>query len=269
MLCFFPVQEVSRATEEVRRLKRILLSLPELGLRVDWLRDRLGTWPVETSAQRLNALCEQSERSDPTAREALLAVALYFAASGSTPLASELREHCVERKLLGLSRMLDWRRAGEPVVHPPAAEIPDYGMGRELTVGERRSLARRPRRGTIEKLLMDPHPMVIRQLLENPGLVEDDVLRLATQRPARADALQELAASTHWLCRRRVRLALVLNPGTPRHISMPLLTICNRSDLLEVATTSTVPNLVRVTARELLGKRPPLQRSDAADAVLQ
>jgi hypothetical protein len=257
-----------RTPEEVRRLKRLLLSLPELGLRVNWLRDRLGTWPVETSAFRLDGLCEESERSDPKAREALLAVALFLANSGSTPLVCGLRAQCAEHKLLSLARMLDWRRSGPPV-ESPALEIPDYGMGRELTVGERRSLARRPRRSTIEKLLMDPHPLVIRQLLENPGLVEDDVLRLATQRPARGDALQELVASTHWLCRRRVRLALVLNPSTPPHISMPLVVVCNRNDLLEVATTTTVPTLLRVVARELLGKRPPLRRRDAADGVLQ
>jgi hypothetical protein len=164
--------------------------------------------------------------------------------------------------------MLDWRRAAPPI-EPPVLEVPDYGTGRELTVGERRSLARRPRRGSIEKLLMDPHPLVIRQLLENPSLVEDDVLRLATQRPARGEALQELVGSTHWLCRRRVRLALVLNPGTPPHVAVPLLVVCNRNDLLEVATTTTVPTLLRVAARELLGKRPPLRRADAADGVLQ
>jgi hypothetical protein len=64
-------------------------------------------------------------------------------------------------------------------------------------------------------------------------------------------------------------LALVLNPGTPPHISMPLLSVCNRNDLTEVRTTTTVPRLLRVAARELLGKRPPLQRADAADVVLQ
>jgi hypothetical protein len=165
--------------------------------------------------------------------------------------------------------MLDWRTAGGHSGSPTSEEVPDYGAGRELTVGERRSLARRPQRGVIEKLLLDPHPLVIRQLLENPGLVEDDVLRLATKRPARLDVLQVLSRSAHWLCRSRVRLALVLNPGTPPHVSMPLLMVCNRNDLLEVTTTTTVPKLVRVTARQLLGKRPPLERADRADAVLQ
>jgi hypothetical protein len=262
------VEEEFRAHDEARRLKRLIVSLRELGLRVNWLRDRLATWPVETSSLYLNALSEQSERSDPAAREALLPVALFFAMSGATPLVVQLREQCLERKLLGLARMLDWRRSA-PLLQSPLGDVPDYGTGRELTVGERRTLARRPSRGTIAKLLLDPHPLVIRQLLENPSLVEDDVLRLATQRPARPDALQELVASTHWMCRSRVRLALVLNPGTPPHISMPLLSVCNRNDLTEVRTTTTVPRLLRVAARELLGKRPPLQRADAADVVLQ
>ena len=165
--------------------------------------------------------------------------------------------------------MLDWRTRGAQHINPPSEEVPDYGAGRELTVGERRSLARRPSRGSIEKLLLDPHPLVIRQLLENPSLVEEDVLRLATKRPARVEALQVLASSAQWLCRGRVRLALVLNPGTPPHISMPLLVVGNRRDLMEVVATTTVPRLLRVTARDLLGKRPPLERKDSADAVWQ
>jgi hypothetical protein len=136
--------------------------------------------------------------------------------------------------------------------------VPDYGTGRELTVGERRSLARRPSRRSFEMLLRDPHPLVIRQLLYNPKLTEDDVVRLVAHRPARAETLLEIARLPRWLSRPRVRLAMLLNPGTPQHIAVPLLGVCTRGELREVVSSADTAVLLRATAAELLVRRPPI-----------
>ena len=74
---------------------------------------------------------------------------------------------------------------------PATSGIPDYGRGRPLTLGERKSLARRPDRAMLDRLLHDPHPDVIRRLLRNPRLTEDDVVRLAARRPGRPEVLVE------------------------------------------------------------------------------
>src|SRR2546430_7350917 len=49
---------------------------------------------------------------------------------------------------------------------PPPAEIDERKLaasstGRALTLGERRALARKPSRAAFDKLLRDPHPLVI------------------------------------------------------------------------------------------------------------
>lgn len=255
---------------DLERLERIVLALPDPGLRVAWLAERLEHWPPDASARLLNALCEQSERSDPNARETLLAVAMLFARLGASPLLDLLREEVAAQRLLALDRML--RRAPQPVVRDrPAAElpVPDYGVGRELTLGERRSLARRPNRRAFDKLLSDPHPLVIRQLLANPKLTEADVIRLVTRRPARVEVLQEVALSARWLSRRRVRQAILLHPGAPPEIAVPLVVVCNRVQLRELVASTDTSVVLRAIAVELLERRPPLPKVDRADAVLQ
>ncbi|MBK8998746.1 MAG: hypothetical protein IPM35_23740 [Myxococcales bacterium] len=255
---------------DVERLKRLLLSLADTGLRVGWLSEQLEVGPVARSARLLDELCDASERSDPEAREALLAVSLYFVSRAPAELIERLREEAQSRHLLGLSRLL--RRGPPPVlVDRPATElpVPDYGAGRELTLGERRSLARRPNRRSFDKLLSDPHPLVIRLLLQNPKIVEDDVVRLVARRPARAEVIAEVAQSLRWLSRSRVRLAIVLNPGSPPEIAMPLLPVCKRTELKEVVRATESSMVLRATALELLERRPPIKGVDRADAVLQ
>lgn len=242
------------------RLKRTLLSLSEVSLRVEWLRDRLSTWPAAEAAPVLNELCEENERSEPAAREALLAVAVLFAGLGECPLAEELRQQAEARRLLSLERLL--RRAPPPTHVERRTDdlpVPDYGVGRELSVGERRSLARRPNRRAFDRLLSDPHPLVIRQLLKNPLLTEEDVLRLAARRPARFEVMREIAQFARWLSQPRVRMSILLNPGSPPEIAMPLLAICHRGELAEVLESSDTSTVLRLTALELFERRPPLE----------
>jgi hypothetical protein len=251
------------------RVRRVVLGLPEVALRVEWLRDYLGSAPCERTAVELERLCEASERSDPGARETVLSLALLFARFGDQGFVERLRSRAETDHLLSLGRLLRTAPAPLRSVPPPeSAPVPDYGTGRELTVGERRSLARAPSRTAFDKLLADPHPLVIRQLLENPRLTEDDVVRIATRRPVRPEAVTAIARSERWLKRPRVRLAILLNPGSPPNVAMPLLAACTRTELLEILHGTDTSKVLRSTARELLARRPPLEEPDAADHVV-
>jgi hypothetical protein len=248
---------------EVERLKRVLLSLPDLALRTGWLRDFLANSSEHDRATVLNALCEDNERAEPQAREAILVVALLLASLGECAWVDQLRVQAEARHLLSLSRLV--RRAPPPSGRPPPElPVPDYsGTGRELTVGERKSLARSPNRKAFEKLLKDPHPLVIRQLLENPRLTEDDVVRMTARRPARSEVLEAIAQSSRWLSRPRVRLSMLFNPGSPPAITMPLLAVCTRNELSEVLHHSESSNVLRSAAHELLERLPPWRASEA------
>ena len=94
-------------------------------------------------------------------------------------------------------------------------------------------------------------------LLGNPKTIEADVVRLATARPARVSLMTEIAR-THWIERLKVRTSFLHNPGTPTELSIPLLYVCTRQELVEVARSAKVPPWVRRSAIELLEQRPPL-----------
>jgi hypothetical protein len=121
----------------------------------------------------------------------------------------------------------------------------------------------------LEKLLRDPHPLVLRQLLGNPRLTEDDVVRLAARRPLHEAIVETLAESPRWLRRPRIRLTLLLNPGTPEQVSMPLLAVCTRCELLEVVHGVDAPLALRAAAQELLERSPPLQKGAATSDLMQ
>ena len=254
----------------LEQLKRTLLSLPELPLRVGWLRDHLASVSDGTAAELLNGLCEENDRSSARAREAALVVAILFAGLGDCAFAERLRQHAHERHLLSLSRMLRKAPASHASERPPSeTPVPDYGAGRELTLGERKSLARSPSRHSFEKLLSDPHPQVIRQLLMNPRLTEDDVVRLAARRPARIEVIEAIAQSSRWLSHARVRLTILLNPGSPPSVAMALLACCTRGELVDVVHGADASMVLRATAQELLQLRPPLKSYEPTDLLLQ
>src|SRR5262249_28348640 len=151
--------------------------------------------------------------------------------------------------------------ASSSTAPPPEQEarVPDYGAGRALTLGERRALARRPSRAGFEKLFADPHPMVIRLLLDNPRVTEDDVIRLSSRRPVRSEILAEVIRHGRWSHRVRVRRTLVLNPDAPPELVIPLLGLLTRPELRQVAASTELSALVRATAREFFVRRPPLR----------
>jgi hypothetical protein len=242
-----------------KRLKRILLSLPDAGLRLGWLESELARIGPREAATLLNCVAKESEASEPDAREALLSIVMCLADPEHGSLVEDMRREAAEQELFSLGRLV--RRAPPPsiLVPPPDGErIPDYGKGRELTLGERRSLARRPNRRAFEKLCHDPHPLVIRQLLENPLMVEGDAIRIATIRPARRETIQQLVRSARWMARPRVRLSILLNPGSPPEVAVPLVALCNREELRDVLRSTEISVILRGTAQELLARRPPM-----------
>jgi hypothetical protein len=141
---------------------------------------------------------------------------------------------------------------------PRPRDVPDYGRGRPLTLGERKSIARRPPPHLLPKVLADPHPDVIRNLLAASRLTEDDVVRLATKRPNKPEVLLEVARHPRWCQRPRVRLALVLNPMTPNEIAIAMIALLRRNELKSVVDATALHPAVRAAARERLARRPPM-----------
>ena len=230
------------------------------GLRVAYLASEIESRPLALAAEALDDVCGAAEQAAPNARELLVSLVDLLAGDRGAHLAEKLREHAAQHSLLALGRLLR-RPASSSRLRTEGTEarIPDYGTGRALTLGERKALARKPSRKAMEKLLADPHPAVIRTLLHNPKVVEDDVVRLAARRPNDPALLAAVAGSPRWAHRVKVRMAIVLNPDTPAAVAIPLLALLVRPELRLVAEAADLAPALRAAAHDLLMRRPPVR----------
>jgi len=240
------------------RILRTTLSLADAALRAGYVRTVLASEPLEVVAEALDALALKAELGEPDGREVLVAIvdALGDPALGET--VQRLREQAAGASLLPLDRLLRRPARQGPTTSDRPPRPPDYGYGRPLTLGERKSLARKPDRALLERLVHDPHPDVIRRLLANPRITEEDVVRLACKRPARADVLTEIARTPRWVHRPRVRLALMLNPGTPFEVAAPIAALLLRHELRLVAEYTYASQALRALCLEHWRRRVPL-----------
>jgi hypothetical protein len=243
-------------------LVRGTLALGDPRLRVAYVADAARTWSVERFAGALDVVCARAEQAEVAAREALIAVVDALNGEGMDEIVQRLREQAAGESLLALERLVRPSPRSTPpgsASRPPRA--PDFVPGRELTLGERKWLARRPDRETMQRLLADPHPEVIRRCLGNPRITEDDVVRLAAKRPGRREVLVEIARS-RWAHSPRVRVALVLNPATSEEIAVRIAGLLLRPELELVARSPGASALLRAVCLEHLERRPPVKEPE-------
>lgn len=247
---------------------RTTCAIPEAALRSAFMRDLLLRSDVSYLAAVLDIVCARAEQAEEAAREALVALVDALNHESCVPVVRLLREEAFGVPHLALERLVRKPVSIVPsrdVGKPEDDRVPDYGKGRPLTLGERKSLARKPDRGTMDRLLRDPHPDVIRMVLAGPKVTEEDVLALAARRPCRPDVLTEIARQPRWAHRPRIRMALVLNPDTPLEIAAPVVGLLMRHELRLVATSPTVAPAVRALCLEHFERRPPAAFGDVPE----
>jgi hypothetical protein len=254
---------------EAEAIVRATCGMKEAELRVSYLKALLRESELGALASSLDALCARAQQAEPDAREVLMALVDAIQDPTLGDIVRKLRDEAARVPLLALERVVRYpssipspeQGAGPKDAKdsaPHTDHVPDYGRGRTLTLGERKALARMPTRDMTERLLRDPHPDVIRRLLVNPKITEDDVLTLAVRRPGRPEVLAEIARTPRWMHRPRIRMALVLNPGTPMDVGAPLVGLLVRQELELVATSPKVAPALRALCLEHLERRPPV-----------
>lgn len=239
------------AENAARHLAEKLYGLKELPMRVTVLSEALLSLPYDEATELMQSLLTLSATHRSPYREA--AFALIKLASIQPPLPYDFISHVYE--------IAHQRGYGEVVtllLRPPAKKTadlkklkqePQYGA---LTLGERKSLARRLDSFIIQRIARDPDPKVIHNLLHNPRLTEDVVISIVARRPIPKEILQEVAAHARWNCRVRIQQALARNPYTPTEIALNLLRFLNRRVLKEIAVDHSVHTLVREYAAKLI-----------------
>ena len=249
--------------------RRWLLRIPsfrETSVRNMLLAQDIESERLDDLSEAFEEIAARAEQADAKAREVLVAAAPTLTDPAAEGRVEALREMAQVRGHFALARLLrrQHREPGHASPGPDERGGLDPKGGRALTLGERKFLARQHDRPMLDRLLRDPHPAVIKNLLINPRITETDVVRLAARRPTYRDIQSEIAKSQRWSTRPRIWVALVQNPYTPQTISIPLLSLLNRQDLSEVAHATDLPSVVRASALDLLDRRPPIPLSKVA-----
>ncbi len=267
----------SPADRRAARWCKVVVAVRTAQLLASYLRVELQALSTAEAAEALERVCAASDAGDERAEAVVHALVEVLTDPALEAAREELRDEARGQRHLTLERLL--RRpyasgasstrlpraeAARPAEDddPPASSLPDYGKGRPLTLGERKSLARRPPPELIPKILADPHPDVVRMVLASARITEDHVVRLATRRPNRPEVLQELARHPRWCHRPRVRLSLVLNPATPTPIAIALASLLRRHELALVIEQSALHPALRAAALERYERLPPISAED-------
>jgi hypothetical protein len=231
-----------------------LASLDELEMRVGLLCERMAAIANEDAVSLLSEAHQSAALGGTEAQRVFLAMgwALF------DPRLQERRAELGETaRQAGLHHIVDFVM---PLTEPEAApenrrRIPDFGRGRPVTLGERKSLARTHDRALIQRVVRDPHPDVVRILLGNPSLTEEDVVHVCATRPNDPEVLQAVYRHRRWVVRYRPRNAIVRNPDTPLDIALLLAPLLREPELREAATSSELAPSLRLSCRQILGKR--------------
>lgn len=247
------------------RWSRTILGLGEHRLRVAYARSEMDRLQLGVLAEGLDDLCQHAETGAEDMRNTLGAFVPPLVDRADVERVASLRATAAAAKLLAAGRLLrasSFEGFGFDKKRRHVGQVAQKGDGSPMTLGERRALARRPTRKALDALMRDPHPLVVRLLLQNPRITEDDVLRMAAHRPANAAVASEIGVA--WSRSGRVRMALVLNPYAPSAVAVPMLGLLNRAELAQVSRASDLPAVVRATAHDFFQLRPPIPNSARA-----
>ncbi|MBU1896430.1 hypothetical protein KKB55_01510 [Myxococcota bacterium] len=226
-------------------LMRRLTSVPEVAMREVLWRDYLLQAPAEALCPAIHAmLAKLRARQDP----GHLAYLGLLRLLGHDPSAATRLFEAAEAE--GDERVLTLRADDTPSLVAKADELLPIPVfpNREVTLGERRALARRPDKDVLDKLLSDPDERVIAHLLNNPRIIERDVLKLTSKRPVRAEVLAQVFAHPRWGARPMVQISLVENPYTPVYLAAGLVLMLEAKQLKALLRDPAAHPIVRARA---------------------
>ncbi len=144
---------------------------------------------------------------------------------------------------------------------PPAKKVgPDEEpeedpMLKEMTLGIKRQKARMRDRDMINRLCHEQDPVIIQNLLKNPRVTLQHVIKIASKRPTNERVLWAVYRDLKWVNHYVVKKALVNNPYTPTQISLSLVHFLMEQDLEDVAENMMLHTLLKDAAVELIKRK--------------
>jgi len=130
-------------------------------------------------------------------------------------------------------------------------EAPEQSEPPRVRSGAARKTAL-PADADLERLVHDSSPEILVAVAADPRLTEDLALALLNHRDLPREALEALSKNGSVARQRKVQLAVVIHPHTPRHISVPTIRHIYTFELMQVALLPAVPPDVKRAAEEVI-----------------
>lgn len=109
-----------------------------------------------------------------------------------------------------------------------------------------------PADADLERLVHDSSPEILTAVAADARLTEDLALAFLNRRDLPREALEALSKNGPLARLRKVRMAMVVHPRTPRHVSVPTIRHLYTFDLMQVALLPSVSPDVKRAAEEVL-----------------
>jgi hypothetical protein len=244
---------MASSAERAETLARRVRALRDPSLRIAHVRRELAGMDPATAADVLTVISARAQARQDHHAILLLAVSLALSDDDAAPLrralsaAATLRGQEEVAALFAVRSSQETAEPADPDAPPAPLAVPD--TERPLTLGERKALARRADRNLIARAVRDPDPHVIRILLHNPALTEDDVVRLCARRPVAAAVLREVFRAPRWIARYRVRHALLRNPHSPLDLALQMAPHLTEQDARAASLATELHDELRLACR--------------------
>lgn len=225
-----------------KSLSRKLASLPERAMQWRVVLDVLRKASIEEAALLAEKILSRPMESHR--RPDLLRLRLLEVLGGAAPTPDFALDYAFRRELYAAAHEQDAESVKRHLHSLPELADADVLARRlpkdvaEIPLGRRRSLAKGNDRLLLEKLALDPDPVVMEHLLQNPYTREADVVRIAALRPIGGETLRRIDADARWQPNLAVRIAVARNPYCPIDLAMRLLPTLGTGVLEEIRDDS-------------------------------
>jgi hypothetical protein len=238
-------------THLVQQWEARVAAIREREMRAAVLLEMLNEVTIEELVGCLALVVERSRNGVGQSRELLQELALdpgvlqqltYDRLEAAYSYARDLGQEDIARMFL----------SNRPPWQDPLTPAAPENQALDLPLGLRRAAARTTDRLVLDRLMHDKNPLVVRLLLDNPRVVERDVVRMAAMRPTTIEILTMIAAHRRWGSEYRVRKAIVCNPFAPTDLKVRLLPTLMRQDLHDALREGALEAEARDAARRRL-----------------
>ncbi|MEK7772701.1 MAG: hypothetical protein AAB307_00010 [Deltaproteobacteria bacterium] len=103
-----------------------------------------------------------------------------------------------------------------------------------------------------ELLVKDSNKTVSSAVLKNPGITDDEVLKVVMTKGTPDDILRHIARNKEWMKNYNIRLGIATNPKTPLTISIKMLDFLFEKDMAKLAKSKNIPSVLASSARKKL-----------------